>query len=151
LKKLSLGVIGLFLIVIMASGCTDSGNSTGNTTNKASLTDQIVTDNTPVVTQMDDGSGTMIGGLIKNTASTDVKNVQIMVIGLDVNGNKIAEKKVLIAHIKADDDASYDVTLPENSKIVAGDVKVLNATTVWIANPINYMAITEYIMKYNAY
>jgi hypothetical protein len=79
---------------------------------------------------MEDGSGTMIGGLVKNTASTDVKNVQIMVIGLDINGKKIAQKKVLIASIKSDDDASYDVTFPEDKRIVAGDVKVLNATPI---------------------
>jgi len=125
-RNIFLTIFGILLVVVIASGCIDNGNSTGNSTNKTTLQDQIITDNTPVVTQME--GGTDIGGLVKNTASTDVKNVQMMVIGLDINGKKIAEKKVLIAHIKSDDDADYDVTFPENSKIVAGDVKVLNAT-----------------------
>ena len=55
-------------------------------------------------------------------------HVPKIIVRIDRNGKKIAEKKTLIAKIKANDDAHYDATFPENSKIAAGDIKVLNAT-----------------------
>jgi starvation-inducible outer membrane lipoprotein len=127
MKKIIMGIIGIVVLVVALSGCVSSGNNgTGN--NTTSVQSNIVPDNTPVVTQAPDGSGTLIGGLIINNANFDYKNVTITIIGLDANGNTVEQKNVLIAHIKAGDDADYDVTLPENSKIVSGDVKVINAT-----------------------
>ncbi|OPX60557.1 MAG: hypothetical protein A4E25_00414 [Methanobacterium sp. PtaB.Bin024] len=127
-KNVIAGLITILIVVVMASGCVSSDDTSSSSQGGTPQTD-IELGNTPVVTQIE-GETTMIGGLLQNNGQNDYKNVQIEVSGLDVDGNVISSKISLIAIIKADDYADYDVDLPYNAEIVAGDVKILNATAV---------------------
>jgi hypothetical protein len=117
-----LGILSILIVVVAASGCTSP-----NDTDRNSPQSMIVLGNTPTVMQLKPET-TNIAGLLQNKADDDYKNVQIEVNGLDQSGNIISSQKTVIATIKANDEADYNVDLPYNAKIVAGDVKVLNAT-----------------------
>ncbi len=123
-----LGILGILVLLVAISGCISSDDTSSSSQGGTPQTDMEL-GNTPVVTQIE-GETTNIGGLIQNNGHNDYRNVQIEVSGLDIDGNVISSEKTLIAIIKADDYESYDVNLPYNAEIVAGDVKILNATTV---------------------
>ena len=119
-----LGILPILVIVVAISGCTNSTD-----TDKYSPQNVIVLNNTPTIIQLAPNT-TNIAGVLQNKADDDYKNVQIEVIGLDQSRNVVSSQKTVIAIIKANDVADFNVDLPYNPNIVAGDVKILNATRV---------------------
>jgi len=121
---------GIILIgmVIAISGCTNTNTPINNTT---SHWGQLKLFNTPLVELNPEDGSYMISAGLENTGTTDLKNIKVLVNGLDETGNIIANATTLIATIKAGEIGTVLVTLrPKGGReVVAADVIVINATT----------------------
>lgn len=140
-KVISMGIIGiigilgmiLLILVVSVAQINNSTESYGCTVISENTTIPITPDETttPVVTDLKNGSY-QVTGLMRSYADSDYINVEILVMGFDVNGNEITEKEGLIAKIKANETSQYTVILtPKKGEVVASaDCIFLNGTTV---------------------
>lgn len=94
------------------------------------LDDKIVEYNTPMVEQAINGSAVYITGVIRDDSKENFEDVLLNVYGIGSQGQRIDSKMIKINHIDSDSNANYNVTLENNSAVVAGDVNVLNATEI---------------------
>lgn len=128
-----IGVLGMILVVLMVPFAPITTESYGGTVVSENTTIPITPDEntTPVVTDLKNGSY-QVTGLMRSYADSDYINVEILVMGYDVNGNEITEKEGLIAKIKANETSQYTVILtPKKGEVVASaDCIFLNGTTV---------------------
>ncbi|UTB32245.1 MAG: hypothetical protein NKF70_12210 [Methanobacterium sp. ERen5] len=97
---------------------------------KQDLDDKIVEYNTPLVEQAINGSAVYISGVIRDDSKENFDDVLLNVYGIGSQGQRIDSKMIKINRIDSDSNVNYNVTLENSSAVVAGDVKVLNATEI---------------------
>jgi len=97
---------------------------------KQDLDDKIVEYNTPLVEQAINGSAVYITGVVRDDSKENFDDVLLNVYGIGSQGQRIDSKIIKIDRIDSDSNANYNVTLENSSEVVAGDVKVLNATEI---------------------
>ena len=126
-----IGILGMILVVLMVPLAPINTESYGGTVVSENTTIPITPDETttPVVTDLKNGSY-QVTGLMRSYADNDYTNVEILVMGYDVNGNEITEKEGLIAKIKANETSQYTVILtPKKGEVVSSaDGTILNGT-----------------------
>ena len=131
-----IGILGMILVILMVPIIAPVDNFTesyGGTVISENTTIPITLDETtiPVVTDLKNGSY-QVTGLMRSYADSDYINVEILVMGFDVNENEITEKEGLIAKIKANETSQYTMILtPKKGEVVSSaEGTVLNATAV---------------------
>ncbi|ADZ09845.1 hypothetical protein Metbo_1618 [Methanobacterium lacus] len=97
---------------------------------KQDLDDKIVEYNTPLVEQAINGSAVYITGVVRDDSKENFDDVLLNVYGIGSQGQRIDSKIIKIDRIESDSNVNYNVTLENSSAVVAGDVKVLNATEI---------------------
>lgn len=97
---------------------------------KQDLDDKIVEYNTPMVEQATNGSAVYITGVIRDDSKENFDDVLLNVYAIGSEGQRIDSKTIKINHIDSDSNANYNVTLENNSPVVAGDFEVLNSTEI---------------------
>jgi hypothetical protein len=101
-----------------------------NSQNKQDLSDQIVEYSPPEITQASNGSSVYVTGTLRDNSPKHFKDVILSLNGIGSQGQTIDSKMFKIEHIDSNSNVDYNVTLENNSPIVAGDFKVLNATEI---------------------
>jgi hypothetical protein len=97
---------------------------------KQDIDDKIVEYNTPLVEQAINGSAVYITGVVRDDSKENFDDVLLNVYGIGSQGQRIDSKIIKIDRIDSDSNVNYNVTLENSSAVVAGDVKVLNATEI---------------------
>jgi len=92
------------------------------------LSDKIVEYNPPEVEQSINGSTVYVTGIIMDDSQENFDDVLLNVYGIGSQGQTIASKTVHINQIYSNSTAEYNVSIENNSPVVAGDFKVINAT-----------------------
>jgi hypothetical protein len=126
MKKFRLEIIIVILSIIIFISIFEEVNPLI----KQDLDDKIVEYNTPLVEQAINGSAVYVTGIMMDDSMENFDDVILNVYGIDSNGQTIDSKMVKINRIDSDSNANYNVTLENNTAVVAGDVKVLNATKI---------------------
>jgi hypothetical protein len=126
MKKFRLEIIIVILSIIIFISIFEEVNPLI----KQDLDDEIVEYNTPLVELAINGSAVYVTGIMRDNSRENFDDVILNVYGIDSNGQTIDSKIVKINHIHSDSNANYNVTLENNTAVVAGEVKVLNATKI---------------------
>jgi hypothetical protein len=126
MKKFRLEIIIVILSIIIFISIFEEVNPLIN----QDLGDEIVEYNTPLVEQAINGSAVYVTGIILDDSMENFDDVILNVYGIDSNGQTVDSKMVKINRLDSDSNANYNVTLENNTAVVAGDVKVLNATKI---------------------
>ncbi len=119
--KLSIIILTIIIMIISFSSYITAQS-------KTTVQDQIVQDNTPVVTQASNNNDVYINGAVRDNSPKNFKNVKLNIEGIGDTGKVVSEKMFVIKVIDSNTDANYNVTLPEVHVVEAGSVQVLNAT-----------------------
>lgn len=119
-----------FIIIILSIIIFISIFEEVNPLTKQNLNDKIVEYNTPLVQQGINGSTVYITGIMRDDSKENYNDVFLNVYGIDSHGQTVDSKIVKINRLDSNSNANYNVTLKNNTRVVAGDVKVLNATEI---------------------
>lgn len=126
MKKLRLELIIVILSLILFISIFEEVNYQ----HKQDLNDKIVEYNTPEVEQAINGSTVHISGIIRDDSPENFDDVLLNVYAIGSQGQTIASKMVKIDRIDSNANTDYNVTLENDSAVVAGDVRVMNATEI---------------------
>jgi hypothetical protein len=116
-------IIGISCIVSLAIiGYYDNPGET--------LIYEIVEYNTPQITAAPNGSSVFITGTLRDNSMHTFSNVMVNVAGIGEHGQVVNDKNIEIPHMGNYSNVEYNVSLENDSTVVAGQIQVLNATIV---------------------
>lgn len=124
MKKLRLEFFIVILSLIIFISIFEEVNPLKN----QEISDKIVEYNSPDVEQSINGSAVYVTGTMMDDSQENFDDVFLNVSGIGSNGQIIASKTVKITRMNSNSNADYNVTLQNDSPVVAGEVKVINAT-----------------------
>lgn len=124
MKKLRLEFFIVILSLIIFISIFEEVNPLKN----QEISDKIVEYNSPDVEQSINGSTVYVTGTMMDDSQENFDDVLLNVRGIGSNGQIIASKTVKITSMDSNSNADYNVTLQNDSPVVAGEVKVINAT-----------------------
>lgn len=124
MKKLRLEFFIVILSLIIFISIFEEVNPLKN----QEISDKIVEYNSPDVEQSINGSTVYVTGTMMDDSQENFDDVLLNVRGIGSNGQIITSKTVKITRMNSNSNADYNVTLQNDSPVVAGEVKVINAT-----------------------
>lgn len=124
MKKLRLEFFIVILSLIIFISIFEEVNPLKN----QEISDKIVEYNSPDVEQSINDSTVYVTGTMMDDSQENFDDVLLNVRGIGSNGQIIASKTVKITSMDSNSNADYNVTLQNDSPVVAGEVKVINAT-----------------------
>jgi hypothetical protein len=115
-----LGILGILILIVAASGCTSSGST--------SLNETIVPTGTTDIQDMGDNSF-CIQGEVQNNGDNNYKTVDAVLIGYDTSGKEVGRENVTFNNLNAGEGSTYcEYITTKGSKVTKVDFKVVNAT-----------------------
>lgn len=126
MKKFRLELIIIILSLIVFISIFEEVNPLS----KQSLDEEIVEYDTPEVTQTMNGSEIYITGIMRDDSPDNFDDVFLNVYGIGEQGQTISSKTIEINRMNSNSNEDYNVTLENDSIVVAGDVRVINATKI---------------------
>lgn len=126
MKKLKLELIIIILSLIIFISLFEEVHVHKN----QDLSDKIVEYSSPEVEQSINGSTVYVTGSIMDDSQENFDDVLLNVSGIGSQGQTIASKTIHINRINSYSTVAYNVSLENNSPVVAGNINVINATKI---------------------
>jgi len=124
MKKLRLEFIVVVLTLIIFISISEEVNPLKS----QNIDDKIVEYNSPEVEQAINSSTVYVTGIVMDDSPENFNDVLLNISAIGLQGQTIASKMVKINHMDSNSNTDYNVSIENDSPVVTGDVKVINAT-----------------------
>lgn len=89
---------------------------------------EIVEYNTPKISTAPNGSSVFITGTLRDNSANAFSNVTVNIAGIGEQGQVVDDEIIDIPHVGSYSNVEYNVSIENDSTVVAGQIQVLSAT-----------------------
>ncbi len=119
----------IFLIIYISCVCSLAVIGYYENSNEI-LVYEIVEYNTPKITPAPNRSSVYITGTLRDNSAHTFSNVMVNIAGIDEHGQVVDSENIEIPHMSNYSNVEYNVSLKNESAVVAGQIQVLSAKIV---------------------
>jgi hypothetical protein len=119
----------IFLIIYVSCVCLLAIVGYYENSNET-LVYEIVEYNTPKITPTPNGSSVFITGTLRDNSEHEFSNVTVNFAGIGEHGQVVDSENIEIPHMSSYSNVEYNVSLENDSTVVAGQIQVLNAKII---------------------